>query len=767
LKKILIDLFQGWAANSRLKLSIRILGGFVIVLSLAAVAIMVGYNGFDGVVSQVGGDRELGRLVNDLRTARVHEKEFMSTGDPGQEALFKERVAQLSANLLSVGQDYDLAVSDSELTEVAQQVEEYGHGFDTYLQLDGQKKKALKRMTAAGRTAQEQAQEIGSQQREAMIAFQDESGKKLGLGMKIVELAYKAKADISTAQAAAYAWELNPSEDAFDEWDLPNMRINAVLDSIKDLVVTEVDKKELETLIKDHARHKSLMQAYMEARSPEKKKQAFEVAGQMVASMDKFLDGQAIIMKVVRQQMADTMKQRLAAAGTAVALAKQFLLVRAAEKNYVGGIPGAQKTLQEGLKAIKQNLKKLNMLLTAKQDLVKIEAMDQAAATYEKAFIQFVAMTEKQKIAAQTMSEKAEAAVESCLTASKRQMAAMQGGMDRAKLIMAIAGMTAMVIGLVMAWLINRSISKPLNEVVAKLDKGADKVEKVAKYMSTNSEVLALGTSQQAASLEETGSALEEMANMTISNADNARQSESIAKLAREVMDKAEESMVQMSGSMKRLAESGDEIARIVKSIDEIAFKTNLLALNAAVEAARAGEAGLGFAVVADEVRNLAGNASQAAHSTQSLIESTVERISKCSSLAEHAQESFSEVSSTSSKQAILIAEIATSSVEQAEGIDQIKKTVVQMDQVVQDTASGAEETAGVAYSLNHQVDQLKGIISSIHILVDGKNGNAPQPPAQIGNKQTLLLKGERQKVTGSEDDEQTKEIARDNFTDF
>ena len=189
MKTNLSALLQGWAANSRFKLSIRILGGFVIVLLLAAVAIVVGYNGLNGVVSQVNGDRELGRLLNDIRTARILEKDFMSSGDPGQMTQFKKKVGRLSSGLLSAGRDYDLAVSNSELARAAQQVQEYGQGFDTYLELDNQKKQALKQMTAAGRKAQEQAEKIGNEQRQAMLAYQEKSAEQLSKGMKIVELA--------------------------------------------------------------------------------------------------------------------------------------------------------------------------------------------------------------------------------------------------------------------------------------------------------------------------------------------------------------------------------------------------------------------------------------------------------------------------------------------------------------------------------------------------------------------------------------------------
>lgn len=720
----LSGLFKGLATNSRLKLSIKILGGFVIVLVMAAVAIVVGYKSLDGVVGQVNGDRELGRLVNDIKTARLHEKDFMSSGDPEQAAQVIERAAQVKSGLLVAGRKFRLVVTGAELAEVARQVEEYGQGFDTYLKLADDKKKALRQMTAAGQAAQELAEKIGSEQRKAMMAFQQKSGEQLSQGMRIIELAYRAKVDITLAQASAYAWELNPGEEAFDEWELPNMRISTVLDSIKELVNSESDKRESEVLIKSHRKYLDFMKAYMEDKSPQKKQEAFKVADQMIASMDKFLNGQSIVMKVVRQQMAGTMEQRLVAAGSAEFLAKQFLQVRAAEKNFVREIAGSRQSVLTNVKAIMGKIKELQKLLATKDDLAKIKDMAQAAVIYETAFSRFVIMTDKQKAAAAQMAAKAEAAMVACLSARSRQMASMQEGMDQAKWAMGLAGSAAILIGLLLAWLINRTISKPLKAVVASLDEGAGKVKQAAEYMSSNSDTLAQGTSYQAASLEETGAALEEVDAMTRNNADNARQSEALARLTDEVLEKAEQSMMQMAESMERLTESGGEIARIVKSIDEIAFKTNLLALNAAVEAARAGVAGYGFAVVANEVRNLAGRAGEAARNTQTLIEVTVQRIGQCSSLVDLTQEDFKKVKGTSCKQAGLIAEIAGASVDQAEGIAQIKQAVARMDQVVQNTATSAEESAAVSHSLNGQVDQLNKVIKRIYIMVDGYGGD-------------------------------------------
>jgi methyl-accepting chemotaxis protein len=161
-----------------------------------------------------------------------------------------------------------------------------------------------------------------------------------------------------------------------------------------------------------------------------------------------------------------------------------------------------------------------------------------------------------------------------------------------------------------------------------------------------------------------------------------------------EVIGKANSSMRQMRTAMERINAASDEMAKIIKTIDEIAFQTNLLALNAAVEAARAGEAGAGFAVVADEVRNLAMRAAEAAKNTSQLIEDNIKNIKDGSELVAATDEAFSEVAGTSSRVAELVGEIAAASSEQTQGIDQINKAAIEMDRVTQSTAANAEQMA-------------------------------------------------------------------------
>jgi methyl-accepting chemotaxis protein len=245
-----------------------------------------------------------------------------------------------------------------------------------------------------------------------------------------------------------------------------------------------------------------------------------------------------------------------------------------------------------------------------------------------------------------------------------------------------------------------------------------------ANIVSASSQSLAEGSSNQAASIEETSASLEEMSSMTKRNAENAQKANDLAKQARTAADRGVSDMQAMSAAMDAIKGSSDDIAKIIKTIDEIAFQTNILALNAAVEAARAGEAGMGFAVVADEVRNLAQRSAQAAKETAAKIEGAISKTGQGVEINSKVAQALNEIVSKAHQVDELVAEVANASHEQTQGITQINTAVGQMDKVTQSNAASAEESAAAAQELNAQAAQMKQSVAELMQMVGG-NGQA------------------------------------------
>ncbi len=347
----------------------------------------------------------------------------------------------------------------------------------------------------------------------------------------------------------------------------------------------------------------------------------------------------------------------------------------------------------------------------------------------------------------------------------------------------AMVSMIALIAGVGLAFLIAIGIIRTLSSVTTNLDEGANQVASASGQISSTSQSLAEGASQQAASLEQTSSSLEEMSSMTKQNTNNASNAELLGKESNVAVEDSMTSMNELIRSMDDISKASEETSKIVKTIDEIAFQTNLLALNAAVEAARAGEAGAGFAVVADEVRNLAMRAASAAKDTSELIEGTTGKVVHGVNLVEKTSTAFQQVQENTIKVRDLIGEITAASKEQLDGIEQITLAVSEMDNVTQQNAANAEESASASEEMNAQASQMKVMVDDLVKIVGAKTDKQPidyeqthssvkAMPSQDGFMQERSIAPSHQKVISKSQQEIRPEQVipfddEDDFKDF
>ena len=280
-------------------------------------------------------------------------------------------------------------------------------------------------------------------------------------------------------------------------------------------------------------------------------------------------------------------------------------------------------------------------------------------------------------------------------------------------------------------YLLNRVfVVRPLNAALQSIDQTSDQVAAASREIAASSQTLAGSASEQAASLEETSASLEEMSSMTKRNAENARTAKTTAAQARQSADGGATEVRELLTAMEAIKIASQDITKILKSIDEIAFQTNILALNAAVEAARAGEAGAGFAVVADEVRTLAQRCATAARETAAKIEDSVVKSQQGSEISGRVARSFEGIQRNVQELDQLVAEISNASQEQSQGINQVTIAVAQMDRVTQSNAASSEESASASEELSAQARNLKGAVQTVQELFLGQGGSRNQEPA-------------------------------------
>ena len=446
-------------------------------------------------------------------------------------------------------------------------------------------------------------------------------------------------------------------------------------------------------------------------------------------NFDTAVDRRAPLLQLAGQYEADIWTMRASQRGVQLyTYAKKPENVQAAKDAFQKSVADAEAVL-----------KKINSLALLEATKEEVRQQQRALEEVRKEFAEVVRLNDSgdfegsARIAAGELAKIFNAAVEVSHRMVTRQQESLAKDKKEGASSASASRWTATVVVLfalgvgIVAFFVVRSSSNTLGQLSHELAEGAEQVASASVQVSSSSQSLAQGASEQAASLEETSSSTEEIGSMTRKNADNSDQS---AKLMADMAGKISEGNHKLNAmvtSMNEISASSEKISKIIKTIDEIAFQTNILALNAAVEAARAGEAGMGFAVVADEVRNLAQRCAQAAKDTSSLIEDSVAKSQEGGRKLDEVAKAIGAITADAEKVKTLVDEVQVGSEEQARGLDQISKAVSQMEQVTQKAAANAEESAAAGEELNAQADAMRNIVSQLVAVVgaSGKTANS------------------------------------------
>lgn len=407
--------------------------------------------------------------------------------------------------------------------------------------------------------------------------------------------------------------------------------------------------------------------------------------------------------------------------------------------------PEAFAAAMKDFEKVQAKIEHLKGITTKPVDVEYLNHCAAAGRAYETAMSEFLKNWQaREDLAAKrnTAATGALAQAQSAANTSVEKTSSLSEGsandLQRASVGTIIGLGVATVLGLGIAFFMTRSTTKSIKAIADQVSSGSEQTSAAASQVNSSSQSLAEGASEQAASLEETSSSLEEMASMTQRNAENAKKANDLGRQARNAADSGMKDMEEMTAAMHEIKTSSDDIAKIIKTIDEIAFQTNILALNAAVEAARAGEAGMGFAVVAEEVRALAQRSAQAAKETADKIEGALRRSERGVLISGKVAQALNDIAAKVREVDQLTSEVANASGEQSQGIGQLNTAVSQMDKVTQSNAASAEESASAAEELNAQAEVLSKVAQELVEFIEGaKAPHEGKPADSMAKKET------------------------------
>ena len=710
----------------KMKLGSKIMIGFSAVLALLVLVGFIGYYGLTGVTDRVEKADDVSRMVNLLLEARQQEKNYIIRGKDVSRSGVAKVMNDLTKQIETTRAKFTDNINLGKMDETIEHAAAYQKSFNNYVEFNKKKSEAAIVMVDRAQATMALCEEISISQKKQLGVAREETDKTTASKLVIVSDANKLIQLILNARAKMLIYMATRDSTAKAEWDKLNQTIYDLITGLKSSFKDLYNLEQIDSIASRYREYEAAFKKYLMTRSSSEEEKMNTIGEEVVSLIGLIIKEQNDQLVEVRKKSAAVVSSGLHLADMSNQLIKSFLTTRLDEQRFIiSRDMNLQKKMNDDIGEMLAAANEIKAAFKDKANIEKITKVIDNINSYKTAYDDFVSLKIEQDKAGEKMVAAARGAEKVFKETRSGQKEAMTSQIDAANIMIGLISLTAVLVGLVLAWLITRSITKPLNRIIDGLSAGSDQVDAASTEVSSASQSLAEGSSEQAAALEETTASMEEMGSQTKSNAENADRADALMRQTGEVINEAGQSMDDMSESMGRIAEAGSEIGKIVKSIDEIAFQTNLLALNAAVEAARAGEAGAGFAVVADEVRALAMRAAEAAKNTQELVEDTIRRIEQGSVLVKQTKTGFDQVTESTSEVGELVSEIASASKEQSQGIDQVNKAMVQMDQITQRVAANAEESASASEELSSQAAQMREMVIELTAMVHSR-GNPP-----------------------------------------
>jgi methyl-accepting chemotaxis protein len=683
----------------KLKLTTKLLGSFLVVLTILVIVGVVGYRAMMGVVSRSDKMADVNTIVQLILETRQQEKNYMIRKDEASLQKEAESIAKLFEQVKTTSAKFADQADKDKAASVETDAKAYQAAFQTYVDLDKQRAAEMEKIRTAGASIMTEAEKLVTSQKEALKADQEDAAKKITDYIKSTTDPISA-AQINKIQAESGEKIAARVQKISDAEDINKLLLDA-RKSEKEFIISNGAKEWKE---KQDASVKEIkdLAASLKARFTKQVNidQADAIMAGITAYDDAFDNGYVVLM--TKQKEAE---------------AKLIEVARNAQKTCVEALAGQKEKMKAQIASASTLL--ITACIIAFAIGLGLALMITRGITGPVAkVVQMIEEIGMGRLGMRLNLDSEDEIGQMAKTMDKfadHMQAEMVTGLEK----LATGDLTFTPTPHDAHDVIGNSLAKTfedLTRIVSEISLATSQIASGSDQVSSTSQSLSQGATEQAASIEEISSSMTEIASQTKTNAENAAEASRLATLAKNDAESGNQQMQGMLQAMTDISESGRNISKIIKVIDEIAFQTNLLALNAAVEAARAGQHGKGFAVVAEEVRNLAARSAKAARETSELIEGSVLKTQRGTEMADLTSASLQKIVEGVSKVTDIIAEISHASHEQSQGISQTNEGLAQVDQVIQANTAAAEEGAAAAEELSSQADQMRHLVSRFRL---------------------------------------------------